>query len=251
MVKAMREAKQATSWTAPDLAYEEGVEHFIRRILDPVSARAFLADLIPIQAQLARIGALNGLAQTLLKLTVPGVPDTYQGSELWDLTLVDPDNRRPVDFARRLSWLEQSAEPSDLLADWRDGRIKQHVIARALALRRRLPDLFAQGDYQPLATTGAQAERILAFARRGPQASALVVVPRLVAALLPEGDGLLPPAAAWADTALELPEAWAGARVVDELTGRERVLPSPGSLPVAELLDELPLALLAADPGAA
>ena len=160
----------------------------MRRILDPVSARAFLADLVPFQAQIARIGALNGLAQTLLKLTVPGVPDTYQGTELWDLTLVDPDNRRPVDFAQRLDWLEQAAAPADLLASWRDGRVKQHVIARALALRRRAPELFLQGDYQPLATTGTHAERILAFARRGPEGAAIVVVPRLAAALLPEGD---------------------------------------------------------------
>jgi (1->4)-alpha-D-glucan 1-alpha-D-glucosylmutase len=249
MVKALREAKQETSWAAPNPAYEEGVEHFVRRILDPVSARAFLADLVPFQAQIARIGALNGLAQTLLKLTVPGVPDTYQGTELWDLTLVDPDNRRPVDFAQRLDWLEHAAAPADLLASWRDGRIKQHVIARALGLRRRAPELFLQGDYQPLAATGTHAERVLAFARRAPEVSAIVVVPRLAAALLPEGDGLLPAAAAWADTALELPEAWAGARVVDELTGRERTLPAATSMPLAELLDELPLALLASGAG--
>jgi (1->4)-alpha-D-glucan 1-alpha-D-glucosylmutase len=247
MTKAMREAKQATSWTAPDEAYENGVESFVRRILDPVGARAFLADFLPFQAQLARIGAVSGLAQTLLKLTVPGVPDTYQGSELWDLTLVDPDNRRPVDFAQRLAWLEQAADPAELLAAWRDGRIKQHVIARALALRRRVPDLFTQGDYQALAASGPQAERILAFARRTPQAAVLVVVPRLVAPLLPEGENLLPPPAAWADTALELPEAWAGAQVIDKLTGRQRTLPPSGPLPLADLLDELPLALLASD----
>jgi (1->4)-alpha-D-glucan 1-alpha-D-glucosylmutase len=139
MTKAMREAKQETSWTAPDPAYEEGVEQFIRRILDPAAGRAFLADLLPFQAHIARLGAVNGLAQTLLKLTVPGVPDTYQGSELWDLSLVDPDNRRPVDFPLRAAWLAEPRPVAELLRDWQSGRIKQHVVARTLALRRQLP----------------------------------------------------------------------------------------------------------------
>ena len=165
----------------------------MRRILDPVSGRAFLADLLPFQARIARIGAVNGLAQTLLKLTAPGVPDTYQGTELWDLSLVDPDNRRPVDFALRERWLAAPRPAAELLRDWRSGRIKQHVVARTLALRRRLPELFSQGEYLPLTLQGAQAERIVAFARRRPQAAALVIVPRLVAGLLPEGDELLPP----------------------------------------------------------
>ena len=100
-------------------------------------------------------GAVNGLAQTLLKLTAPGVPDTYQGCELWDLSLVDPDNRRPVDYELRRAYLEQGADPAILLANWRDGRIKQRVVARTLALRRRHPDLFETGSYEPLAVTGA------------------------------------------------------------------------------------------------
>src|ERR671918_568788 len=142
MMKASREAKQRTSWTAPDEEYESGLERFVRRILDPQDGRAFLADLLPFQAQVALIGALNGLAQTLLKLTVPGVPDTYQGCELWDLSLVDPDNRRPVDFEMRRAMLAQDADPAELLASWQDGRIKQHVVARTLALRRAAPTLF-------------------------------------------------------------------------------------------------------------
>jgi len=197
---------------------------------------------------------VGGLAQTLLKLTVPGVPDTYQGSEAWDLSLVDPDNRRPVDFALRDRWLAEPLPAAELLRDWRSGRIKQHVVARTLALRRRLPDLFSHGDYLPLTLQGAQAERIVAFARRSPQAAALVIVPRLIAALLPEGDELLAPPAAWADTALELPEGWAGgaagAAVVDELTGRRRALPASGAVPVSELLDALPVALLSIETAA-
>jgi (1->4)-alpha-D-glucan 1-alpha-D-glucosylmutase len=245
MTKAMREAKQETSWTAPDPAYEEGVEQFVRRILDPLGARAFLADLLPFEARIARIGAVNGLAQTLLKLTVPGVPDTYQGSEAWDLSLVDPDNRRPVDFELRERWLAEALPPEGLLRDWRSGRIKQHVVARTLALRRQLPELFSQGDYLPLATQGTHAERVVAFLRRSPQATALVIVPRLIATLLPDGDDLLPPPAAWADTALELPDGWAAETVLtDALTGRRRTLPAAGHVPVSELLDELPVALL-------
>ena len=137
MIKASREAKVRTSWTAPDQEYEAGLERFVRRILDPQEGRAFLADLLAFQPRIALIGAVNGLAQTLLKLTAPGVPDTYQGCELWDLSLVDPDNRRPVDFELRRTFLEQGADPGALLASWQDGRIKQHVIARTLALRRR------------------------------------------------------------------------------------------------------------------
>ena len=251
MIKAMREAKQETGWTTPDPAYEDGVEQFVRRILDPVSGRPFLADLLPFQARLARIGAVNGLAQTLLKLTVPGVPDTYQGTELWDLSLVDPDNRRPVDFGLRERWVAEPLPAADLLRDWQSGRIKQHVVARTLALRSRLPELFGQGEYVPLATAGAHAERVVAFLRRSPQAVVLVLVPRLIAPLLPDSGELLPPPDAWADTALELPEAWAGAAaevtLTDELSGQRRTLPASGPVPVADLLDTLPLAMLAAE----
>jgi (1->4)-alpha-D-glucan 1-alpha-D-glucosylmutase len=244
MIKASREAKLRTSWTAPDLAYEEGVEQFVRRILDPVSARAFLADLLSFQARIARIGAVNGLAQTLLRLTAPGVPDTYQGCELWDLSLVDPDNRRPVDYELRRSYLEQDADPEALLAGWRDGRIKQQVVARTLALRRRVPELFSRGDYVALSTAGAHAERVVAFARRTPDAAVLVVAPRLVAPLLAEDDLPLPPAAAWAETSIELPEGWPDGPLVDALSGAQR-RPRSARLSVAEVLAELPVALLA------
>lgn len=242
MVKAMREAKLRTSWTAPDAAYEAAVEGFVRRILDPREGRTFLADFLPFQARLAPLGAINGLAQTLLKLTVPGVPDTYQGCELWDLSLVDPDNRRPVDFARREGWLAAPRPPAELLRDWRSGRIKLQLIARTLDLRRRLPDLFAAGEYLPLATSGAHAERILAFARRSGDDALVVVVPRLTQPLV-QGDLPLPPAAAWGDTAIELPEWWPGARLCDLLTGANRDA-AGNRLEASVLLSELPVALL-------
>jgi (1->4)-alpha-D-glucan 1-alpha-D-glucosylmutase len=250
MIKALREAKQETSWTAPDPAYEDGVAQFVRRILDPVSGRAFIADLLPFQAEIARIGAVNGLAQTLLKLTAPGVPDSYQGTELWDLSLVDPDNRRPVDFERRGRWLAEPRPVAELLADWRSGRIKQQLIARTLAFRRRAPAPFRDGDYLPLTPAGTHAERIVAFARRTDQALAIVIVPRLIAPLLRDSELPLPPPLIWADTEVELPEGWADAALRDELTGRPRASPPSGRLAIAELLAELPVALLSAAPAA-
>jgi (1->4)-alpha-D-glucan 1-alpha-D-glucosylmutase len=241
MIKASREAKQRTSWTAPDADYESGLERFVQRILDPQDGRAFLADLLPFQAQVALIGALNGLAQTLLKLTAPGVPDTYQGCELWDLSLVDPDNRCPVDFGLRRTMLAQEADPAELLASWQDGRIKQHVVTRALALRRTTPALFA-GDYAPLQTSGQYAERLVAFARRAADATLIVIVPRLVAPLLNDVEIPAPPAAAWGDTRIALPDL-PGGFLHNVLTGNT-IEPAPDGLAVAEALADLPVALL-------
>jgi (1->4)-alpha-D-glucan 1-alpha-D-glucosylmutase len=241
MMKASREAKQRTSWTAPDEDYESGLERFVRRILDPQDGRAFLADLLPFHAQIALIGALNGLAQTLLKLTAPGVPDTYQGCELWDLSLVDPDNRRPVDFDLRRTMLAQDADPAELLSSWQDGRIKQHVMARTLALRRTAPALFA-GDYMPLQTTGIYAERLLGFARSSKDGTLVIVVPRLAAPLLDGAEVPCPPAAAWGDTRVALPDL-PDLSLRNALTGRV-LEPGPGGLTAAQALADLPVALL-------
>jgi (1->4)-alpha-D-glucan 1-alpha-D-glucosylmutase len=240
MIKASREAKQRTSWTAPEADYEAGVERFVRRILDPQDARAFLADLVPFQAQVALIGALNGLAQTLLKLTAPGVPDTYQGCELWDLSLVDPDNRRPVDFALHRAMLAQDADPAALLASWQDGRIKQHVVARTLALRRDAPALFA-GDYMPLETTGLHAERLVAFARGTKNDMLIVIVPRLAARLLDGAEVPLPPASVWGDTQVTL-SGIPGTRLRNPLTGQS--IKRDSGLAAAQTLADLPVALL-------
>jgi (1->4)-alpha-D-glucan 1-alpha-D-glucosylmutase len=245
MIKASREAKVRTSWTAPDQEYEAGLERFVRRILDPQEGKAFLADLLAFQPRIALIGAINGLAQTLLKLTAPGVPDNYQGCELWDLSLVDPDNRRPVNFERRRSFLERPADAVDLLASWRDGRIKQHVVARTLALRRRHPEVFEAGAYEPLEVAGALADRVVAFSRRTQEHIAIVVVPRLVAGLLEDRELPCPAAGVWGDTRLELPPALPAPKLVEHLS--ERALPaSSGSLMVADVLADLPVALLVA-----
>jgi (1->4)-alpha-D-glucan 1-alpha-D-glucosylmutase len=245
MIKASREAKVRTSWTAPDQEYEAGLERFVRRILDPQEGRAFLADLLAFQPRIALVGAVNGLAQTLLKLTVPGVPDTYQGCELWDLGLVDPDNRRPVDFAQRRTFLDQPADAGALLADWRDGRIKQHVVARTLALRRLHPQVFETGSYEPLEAAGPLADRVVAFGRRTEREAVIVVVPRLVAGLLEDQELPCPSLAAWGDTRLELPSALAGRDLVDHVSDRP-VPTSSGALKVADILAELPVALLIA-----
>jgi (1->4)-alpha-D-glucan 1-alpha-D-glucosylmutase len=241
MIKASREAKLRTSWTAPDAAYEAGLEHFARRILDPREGRAFMADLLAFQARIALVGAVNGLAQTLLKLTAPGVPDIYQGCELWDLSLVDPDNRRPVDFVLRHEMLGHSSDAAELLASWHDGRIKQHLVARTLALRREAPALF-MGDYTPLEISGPHSERLVAFARSTADAMLIVVVPRLIAALLDDAGLPLPPASAWGDTRVTLPEV-PGGRLHDLLTGETRDARSDGLL-ASDLLATFPVALL-------
>ncbi|MGQ9370955.1 malto-oligosyltrehalose synthase [Azospirillum sp. A39] len=246
MTKAVREAKVRSSWAAPNADYESALERFVRGILDPARGAAFMAELTELLEAVAPVGAVYGLAQTLLKLTAPGVPDIYQGTDFWDLSLVDPDNRRPVDYAARAAALDaaaQAGEGSALLDRWRDGRVKQFVIARTLDLRRREPLLFATGDYRPVEVVGEHADRVVAFLRRTDTAYALVVVPRLVAALMAGQGRPLPPADAWGDTALMMPELPDGAarRI---LTGGTLDLPADGRLPVVELLGRFPVALL-------
>ena len=186
----------------------------------------------------APAGAVNGLAQALLKLTVPGVPDFYQGTEFWDYSLVDPDNRRPVDFAARATALE-AGEPRRCCERWRDGRVKQAAIARVLELRRRQPALFARGDYTPLAVEGPCAERVIAFARRSDDTAIIVVVPRLVFRLM-TGDGLAIPRAAWGGTMVVLP-AWLEGRVWRDVIGGAEHMGAAVS--VGDILERVPAAV--------
>lgn len=248
MLKAVRESKLRSSWSAPDTDYENALERFVHGILDPARGAGFLADFQGFHDRIARIAAVGGLSQPLLRTTVPGVPDLYQGTEFWDLSLVDPDNRRPVDWDRRRSGLEnedRDPDPAALLRDWRDGRVKQHVVARALRLRLRLPALFAAGDYLPVEAAGPHADRVIAFLRRFEGVLALVVAPRLVGPLLDEGGDLpLVPPAAWGDTALLLPELPSGMTVTDALSGGTLRLPDDGRVGVDRLLDRFPVALL-------
>jgi len=179
-LKAVREAKQETSWLNPRPAYEDGLETFIARILDRQCSSEFMDSLSALARRLALLGALNSLSQLTLKATLPGVPDFYQGTEFWDLSLVDPDNRRPVDFAARTEALAALQMPDwDKLAQARDdGRLKLAWTAHLLKIRTELAEVFAQGDYQPLEVGGQHRDHIVAFARRRGRDAAIVVVAR-------------------------------------------------------------------------
>lgn len=205
--KALREAKLQSSWSAPNEAYEQGVETFLSRLLLSDEGRPLRTAIGNAAHALAPAGALNGLAQTLLRLTVPGVPDLYQGAEFWDLSLVDPDNRRPVDFDARQRALNAPPDVGELLSNWRDGRIKQALIAQGLALRKAEPELFRNGSYTPLEVTGQHADNVVAFLREYQGKRLLVVVPRWSHALLENGDVPHIPAPVWGDTRVKLPFA--------------------------------------------
>jgi (1->4)-alpha-D-glucan 1-alpha-D-glucosylmutase len=206
-------------------------------------ASTFQAEGAAFAMRIGPAGAINGLAQTLLKLTSPGVPDSFQGTEFWDLSLVDPDNRRPVDFGSRVAALQAGESPVVLARSWRDGRIKQAVIARTLALRQAAPMLFARGDYLPVGVRGRFAEHIVAFLRTLDGAIALTVVPRLAAKLLGSGDAIAFPAGVWRDTELVLPEGIVLAGSWDALS-REDLGHLGPTVPVHRLLRRLPIGLL-------
>ncbi len=254
LIKVVREEKALSSWVNPNEEYEGALTGFARALLKPGENERFLAEFLPFQRKVAWFGMLNGLGQALLKLTAPGVPDIYQGCELWGLSLVDPDNRRPVDFATRrdaLSVLQAAAETGslsqlavDLAAHMEDGRFKQFSIWRALELRRNREALFRDGAYVPLAVTGERADHVCAFARLRGDDCAVVVVPRLVCTLL-GGQTVLPVGAGtWDDTAVDV-SSLKRTEWEDVLTG-DGLDAKAGRLPLAELLARVPLALLTA-----
>jgi (1->4)-alpha-D-glucan 1-alpha-D-glucosylmutase len=188
-VKALREGKQESSWYNPNEAYENAVTSFIARLLDREGSAAFLQDFEEFAHRTALIGALNSLTQLTLKATIPGVPDFYQGSEFWDFSLVDPDNRRPVDFTARRAALETlPATPdwSELAAQYPNGLIKLALTRRLLALRSEMRELFTSGNYEPIEVDGLQARHVIAFARTLRRDAVIVVVTRLFA---PPTDG--------------------------------------------------------------
>ncbi|HGA2315808.1 TPA: malto-oligosyltrehalose synthase [Pseudomonas putida] len=205
--KALREAKLRSSWSAPNEAYEAACAAYVDGLLlgrETQQLRQSLADAAQL---IACPGALNSLVQSLLRMTVPGVPDLYQGNEYWDFSLVDPDNRRAVDYACRRRTLDDAAAPGDLLAHWRDGRIKQALIARVLDCRLAHAELFRRGAYLPLQVQGRYADRVIAFARLGDGERAIIVAPRLASGLLGGATTPLIPAQNWDDTRLILPFA--------------------------------------------
>lgn len=244
-IKAVREAKLRTSWTDPDEGYQAALTDFVDLLLDPERSAAFHGELSALAGRAGAIAMVASLAQTLLCCTAPGVPDMYQGGELWDLSLVDPDNRRPVDFTVRRRLLAEldadGVDPAALLDSWRDGRIKLWVLSRALRARAAHPACVgARAGYEPLPVTGRWADHVVAFARCSPDnASSLVAaVPRLPGAVMGRTDR--PPVGdAWDDTTLTLPpgpQVW-----TDVLTLARH--PS-GRLPLSDLFRTLPVALL-------
>jgi (1->4)-alpha-D-glucan 1-alpha-D-glucosylmutase len=254
-LKAVPEAKVRSSWVNPDPDYEEAASAFVRALVSGPVDNGFLREFLPLARRLARIGVWNGLSQLVLKLASPGVPDVYQGNEIWELALVDPDNRRPVDFPRRARMLDdlerRMADGGDsharlvgeLLSAPEDGRIKLWVTWRGLTLRRELEPVFRHGSYEPLRCLGARADHLCAFARSGLGSTVVVVVARSFAALAaPEGSFPVGPDV-WADTRIELPRD-VRSPLVDHLTG-EHVEPSAdGTLAAGAALAGLPAALL-------
>ncbi len=241
MTKALNEAKLNTSWIQPNEPWLAATRDFVAKILEPGPKNKFLPTFLPVAEEIARLGAINSLAQTLLKLTSPGVPDIYQGNEIWDFSLVDPDNRRPVDYKMRAEMLSclTSRTPAELLQNWPNGRIKMFLTQRALQFRSEHVDLFRSGNYLPLRATGAFADCCIAFARRLEREMVVVLVPRISSRI-----GFPPVGARWKDTAVELPEGFPLERWKDALTGRE-VWIKNRQIPLADAMSILPFALIA------
>jgi (1->4)-alpha-D-glucan 1-alpha-D-glucosylmutase len=225
MLKALKEAKRHTSWVHENQEYEHAVMAFVESTLAGATAGEFLASFVPFQRRLAWFGMLNSLAQLLLRIGSPGVPDIYQGSELWNLSLVDPDNRQPVDFAlrRRLLQEVQTAAPAELLENWMDGRAKLFTLTRALRFRREHADLFLYGDYERL-TTDVDDPHVIAFSRRRDRDEVLVIVPRFLAAMMSGVPRSPLGVERWRMTSIRLPRRLSHARWTNVFTG-ERVEP--------------------------
>ena len=253
MLKAIREAKQSTSWINRNAAYEAAVSSFVKALLKPVVENRFLTDFVPFQWRVARIGLWNSLSQTLLKLTCPGVPDIYQGNDVWDFSLVDPDNRRAVDYIHRRQVYESirklGGDPDaryvgKLVETPENDALKLYVTWKALCFRKQRPDVFQDGEYLPLTVQGAKANYVVAFLRKLESESVLVAVPRLVANLLNDSD--VPPIGAkvWEDTEILLPSSPSFERCRNAFTGEQVGFKKSGvRIAVAELFMRFPVAL--------
>jgi (1->4)-alpha-D-glucan 1-alpha-D-glucosylmutase len=257
MLKALREAKAHTSWTEPNEAYEEATQQFVHAILSHEHADLFLNDFMLFQRKVAFFGLFNSLAQVILKMTVPGVPDFYQGTELWDYNLVDPDNRRSVDYRLRKTLLADLRRKftnetpdaaqliKDLLKNYQTGQIKQYVIWRMLEYRRRHRDLFESGGYDPIRARGSKPDHICAFVRSRGEESVVVIAARLVLGLTQGAQRGALESDVWQTTSLNIPGSKQGERYRNVLTGQVIELRGePAIIPVPELLGLLPAAVL-------
>jgi (1->4)-alpha-D-glucan 1-alpha-D-glucosylmutase len=242
--KALREAKLHTDWTAPNQHYETVARDFLFSLFSPQGQ--FLPLAQSFVDMIAPAGAVNGLAQMVLKMTVPGMPDFFQGTEFWDFSLVDPDNRRPVDYIARQQALAADNDPRDCQATWRDGRVKQSVMRKVLDLRHRAPRLFSRGSYSPLPVKGALEDDIVAFTREFEGSAFIVVVPRLASRLLQGDDSIAIKPQHLHGSTLSLPEQLHGIHFKSLFTG-DRQLTAEPELPLAALLRDFPIELLHSD----
>ena len=245
--KALREAKRHSGWAVPNEAYEQAAQDFLTAMLDTDRPARVVHELFDFVQRLAAHGAVNGLAQLILRLTAPGIPDMYQGTELWDFSLVDPDNRRAVDYRARRSMLDAGLSPPLLMSAWRDGRLKQAILHRALRLRERRPKLFLEGSYLPLRVEGPAEEHVLAFARQQDDDVVISIVTRLSAVAHALDEPLLKPEF-WKGTQVLLPRSLPRANFKSVLldTQSEMVTSAHGRLRLDDVLAHLPVALLEA-----
>jgi (1->4)-alpha-D-glucan 1-alpha-D-glucosylmutase len=263
MVKASREAKRRTSWANVNEEYENALRQFIRLSLERREGNPFANEVEELARRMARFGYLNSLSQALCKFTAPGVPDVYQGNEIWDWSLVDPDNRRPVDYAVRQKLLQEikrwSADTlhEQLRASLErpdDGRPKLLVTWVALQLRAVHEQLFREGSYLPLKVAGEHAPHVLAYARKHGDTAAIVVVPRLCMRLMGSRDGLPLGTEIWGDTRVELPKKLVNAAFKNTMDRRDvelQVADGVHAMSVGALLAAFPVALLISTPAAA
>jgi (1->4)-alpha-D-glucan 1-alpha-D-glucosylmutase len=249
ILKSVREAKLHTAWLRPDTAYEEEFLAFVDRVLEPSDSNEFMKEFLPFQKWVAGYGIFNSLSQVLLKYTAPGVPDTYQGTELWDLSMVDPDNRRPVDYEQRISFLKHIKETAqidtlklihELSSTKEDGRIKLFLTYQVLQARKQNTEVFQKGDYHALNVAGKFKEHIVAFARRFGDTMAIAVVPRFLTTLLEPGEYPLGERV-WADTQLQLPQ---GSPSTWQNAITDQTIYGSGEIAIAQILQHFPVALL-------
>jgi (1->4)-alpha-D-glucan 1-alpha-D-glucosylmutase len=233
MVKAIREAKVNTSWVSPNTGYEDAATSFVDAIMADVPDNAFLKDFIPFQQMISSLGMFSSLSQTVLKIASPGVPDLFQGNEIWDFSLVDPDNRRPVDFSMRIRILDElrrvEAEGDrlelarSLITRKDDGAVKLYVTYKSLNYRRDNSELFCNGEYIPLEAVGEKAYHVCAFARRNGDATMLAIAPRFFSKLLQGPEDLPVGGSVWGDAVVMVPFESPGSRYVNIFTGEEMV----------------------------
>jgi (1->4)-alpha-D-glucan 1-alpha-D-glucosylmutase len=229
MLKAMREAKVNTSWISTDTVYEDAIMTFLETIMKKTSDNQFLQDFLSFQKMISYYGMYNSLSMTLLKITSPGVPDFYQGTEIWDFSLVDPDNRRPVDYERRIKMLEglknreSGTSPSELtrelIINKEDGMIKLYLIYKSLNCRKIKRELFEKGDYVPLESVGEKAYHVCVFARRFGDSAALIAVPRFLTKLIQKPEIFPLGNEVWKDSFIAIPFEKEGARYRNVFTG--------------------------------